>query len=48
MIFVDERIIIKHLNNVIKRHPKSNCAEKLIKTVIGLKKDMNKHWRMYL
>ena len=48
MILADERIIIKHLKNVIKRHPKSKCTEKLIKTVNELKKDMNKHWRKYL
>ncbi len=48
MIFADERIIIKHLKNVITRHPMSKCAEKLIKTVNETEKESDKHWRMYL
>ena len=48
MIVADERIIIKHLKNVIRRHHKSKCAKKLIKTVNGMEGAMNKHWRNYL
>lgn len=48
MILADERIIIKHLKNVIRRYQKSKCTEKLIKAVNGLEKDKNKQWRMYL
>lgn len=48
MILADERIIIKHLKNVIRRHTESKCTGKLIKAVNGLEKDKNKQWRMYL
>lgn len=48
MMFADERIIIKHLKNVIKRHPNCKENQKTKELTKNLEENINKKWRMYL